>query len=80
MWRNSYESSWGPFEFIDMCNAAGIEPIITTAAESNANGKAKPGAGESHINVVTLDSRVVVRDVASDLFMLTDVRASNLMA
>ena len=33
-WGGSYESSWGPFEFIDAMNAAGIEPIITTAAES----------------------------------------------
>ena len=27
-WERSYESSWGPFDFIDMCNAMGIVPII----------------------------------------------------
>ena len=43
-WRCSLESSWGPFDFIDMCNAAGIEPIITTAAEAGPTGKVKVGA------------------------------------
>eukprot|EP00935_MAST-01C_sp_MAST-1C-sp1_P000128 g128.t1 len=37
-WEHSYESSWGPFDFIDMCNAAGILPIVTTAAEATISG------------------------------------------
>ena len=31
-WLDGYVSGWGPFEFIDMCNAAGIEPVVDTAA------------------------------------------------
>ena len=41
-WGMSYESSWGPFEFVDMCNAAGIEPIVTTTAQATISGA--PGA------------------------------------
>eukprot|EP00937_MAST-01D_sp_MAST-1D-sp2_P006106 g6106.t1 len=37
-WERSYESSWGPFDFIDMCNAMGIVPIMTTAAEATLSG------------------------------------------
>eukprot|EP00040_Diaphanoeca_grandis_P032005 m.192845 g.192845 ORF g.192845 m.192845 type:complete len:808 (-) comp32486_c0_seq1:486-2909(-) len=29
-WGKELISGWGPFEFIDMCNAAGIEPVMTT--------------------------------------------------
>ena len=43
-WRASYESSWGIFDFIDMCAAAGIEPIVTTAAQAGATGKARGNA------------------------------------
>jgi alpha-L-arabinofuranosidase len=32
-WQGDVISSWGPFEQIDMCNAAGIEPIITTTSQ-----------------------------------------------
>ena len=31
-WGASLVGGWGPFEFIDMCNAAGIVPIMDTAA------------------------------------------------
>ena len=41
-WRSDYMSSWGPFDFIDMCNAAGIEPVITTAAEATMESTANP--------------------------------------
>eukprot|EP00047_Mylnosiga_fluctuans_P024921 m.176110 g.176110 ORF g.176110 m.176110 type:complete len:817 (+) comp9956_c0_seq3:6-2456(+) len=34
-WGDSLLSGWGPFEVIDMCNALGIEPIITLAYDSN---------------------------------------------
>ena len=30
-WGSSLISSWGPFEMIDFCEAAGIQPIITTS-------------------------------------------------
>ena len=33
-WGYSYESSWGPFEMLDLCDAAGMEAVITTAAEA----------------------------------------------
>jgi len=33
-WGAELISGWGPFEFIDMCNAAGIEPIMTTTAQT----------------------------------------------
>lgn len=32
-WRHSLISGWGPFEFVDMCNAAGITPVLTTQAQ-----------------------------------------------
>ena len=32
-WGKSLVSGWGPFEFIDMCVAAGIEPVVTTSAQ-----------------------------------------------
>lgn len=32
-WGASLISGWGPFEMIDLCNAAGFEPIITTSAK-----------------------------------------------
>jgi hypothetical protein len=32
-WRASLLSGWGPFEFVDMCNALGIEPVVTTSAQ-----------------------------------------------
>lgn len=38
VWGYSYESSWGPFEFIDMANAMGIEPIMDTAADATISG------------------------------------------
>lgn len=31
-WGASYIGGWGPFEFVDMCNAAGIVPVFDTAA------------------------------------------------
>jgi len=34
-WGKSLVSGWGPFEFIDMCEALGIEPVMTTAAENS---------------------------------------------
>ena len=34
-WRKSLVSGWGPFEFVDMCVAAGIEPVVTTSAQSD---------------------------------------------
>ena len=34
-WGKSLISGWGPFEFVDMCNAAGIEPILTTSAQND---------------------------------------------
>jgi hypothetical protein len=43
-WRESYESSWGPFELIDLAVAAGMEPIVATTAQGGASGKAKGGA------------------------------------
>ena len=43
-WRCSYESSWGPFDFVDMCNAAGIEPIVSTAADADPTRKARGNA------------------------------------
>ena len=33
VWGNSLISGWGPFDFIDMCQAAGIVPIVTLAAD-----------------------------------------------
>lgn len=33
-WGRELISSWGPFEMIDMCDAAGFEPIITTTGQS----------------------------------------------
>ena len=35
-WVGDVMSSWGPFEMIDMCEAAGIEPIITTTSQDQA--------------------------------------------
>ena len=35
IWGMSLLSGWGPFEFIDMCNAMGIEPVITTTDTSS---------------------------------------------
>jgi hypothetical protein len=32
-WQQDVMSSWGPFEQIALCNAAGIEPIITVTAQ-----------------------------------------------
>ena len=37
-WGSSLEAGWGPFEFIDMCEAAGILPVVTTTAESTGGG------------------------------------------
>ena len=31
-WGHDLEGGWGPFEMIDMANAAGIEPVMTTFA------------------------------------------------
>lgn len=35
-WGAELISGWGPFEFIDMCNAAGIEPVMTTTGVCDA--------------------------------------------
>jgi len=35
-WKDNLIGGWGPFEMIDMCNAAGIEPVITTTESSTA--------------------------------------------
>lgn len=42
-WGSSFEGGWGPFEMIDLCEAAGIEPVITTTAQSTASHPA-PGS------------------------------------
>ena len=36
IWGLDLISGWGPFEMIDMCNALGIEPVITTTDTSSA--------------------------------------------
>lgn len=36
VWKACLLSGWGPFEMIDMCNALGIEPVITTTETSTA--------------------------------------------
>ena len=36
-WYDALVGGWGPFEMIDMCNAAGIEPIITTSAQQGTS-------------------------------------------
>jgi alpha-N-arabinofuranosidase len=33
LWGNSLISGWGPFDFIDMCQAAGFVPIVTLAED-----------------------------------------------
>ena len=33
VWGNSLISGWGPFDFIDMCQAAGFVPIVTLAED-----------------------------------------------
>jgi hypothetical protein len=33
VWGNSLISGWGPFDFIDMCEAAGFAPIVTLAED-----------------------------------------------
>eukprot|EP00055_Hartaetosiga_balthica_P017725 m.122044 g.122044 ORF g.122044 m.122044 type:complete len:822 (+) comp9387_c1_seq3:100-2565(+) len=35
-WGDELISGWGPFEMIDMCEAAGFEPIITVSADSGS--------------------------------------------
>lgn len=35
-WVQDVMSSWGPFEQIDLCNAAGIEPIIATTSQDQS--------------------------------------------
>ena len=35
VWGRALVSGWGPFEIIDMCNAMGIEPIVTLAQDLN---------------------------------------------
>lgn len=35
-WAAEVVAGWGPFEVVDMCNALGIEPVITLACESNS--------------------------------------------
>ena len=42
VWRASLVSAWGPFEMSDLCAAAGIEMVFTTAAENDGgpNGPA----------------------------------------
>lgn len=35
-WGSSLEAGWGPFEFVDMCAAADIVPIVTTTAQATA--------------------------------------------
>ena len=35
-WGDSLVGSWGLFEFIDMCNAAAIKPIVTLAYDLNS--------------------------------------------
>jgi hypothetical protein len=34
-WQSSLIGGWGPFEIIDLANAAGIEPIVTLADDTN---------------------------------------------
>ena len=35
-WGGNLISGWGPFDFIDFCNAAGIEPVMTTTSTTAA--------------------------------------------
>ena len=35
-WGAELISGWGPFEFIDMCNAADIIPVMTTTGVCDA--------------------------------------------
>jgi len=37
VWNACLLAGWGPFEMIDMCNALGIEPVITTTDTSSAD-------------------------------------------
>ena len=32
-WGSELISGFGPFEFVEMCEEAGIEPIVTTTAQ-----------------------------------------------
>lgn len=36
VWGDSLVGGWGPFEFIDMCNALNIVPVITLAYDLNS--------------------------------------------
>lgn len=36
VWRNNEVSGFGPFETVDFCNAAGILPVMTTAAADHS--------------------------------------------
>ena len=36
VWGDSLVSGWGPFEFIDMCAALNIKPILTLAYDTNS--------------------------------------------
>jgi hypothetical protein len=40
VWGSTQVSGWGPFEMIDLCNAAGIEPIISFSARNSAQDMA----------------------------------------
>ena len=35
-WGDSLVGNWGLFEFVDMCNAAGIKPVVTLAYDTNS--------------------------------------------
>ena len=42
-WGSELISGFGPFEFVDMCEEAGIEPIVTTTAQwGDHMGKSDP--------------------------------------
>ena len=38
VWGHSLVGGWGPFEYVDMCNALDIEPVITLAEDTNDAG------------------------------------------
>ena len=35
-WGYAVPAGWGPFEMVDLCNALGIDPVITLAYDSNS--------------------------------------------
>ena len=44
-WGDALLGGWGPFEVVDMCNALGIEPILTLAYDANDPSDCGRGRG-----------------------------------